>query len=283
VQEAATLLARVWTGEAVPERRVRAPLFHDFAATYRERRRSRWKPSSLETYDGYLRHRLLPAFRRMRLDTIDHARVSAWFDAASAERPGAANRAFEILRAMLATARQWGELGGDVPDACANIVMNPRRPVARFLSRDELQRLGAVLDRHAVAHPWPVAAIRLLTLTGARLSEVVMVFSVSPVAVCRPVMSAVFSLAPESPRNTARSTPSVRAARKSRVRADSKPGIRVASSTLNTARTTFRVGFSSVPPTVQAASVRPHDRHRQPSRANTRCLVASQCGRCKVV
>lgn len=171
-KEAATLLARVWTGEAVPERKVRAPLFRDFAATYRERRRSRWKPSSLETYDGYLRHRLLPAFGHMRLDTIDHARVSAWFDAASAERPGAANRAFEILRAMLATARQWGELGGHVPDACANIAMNPRRPVARFLGRDELQRLGAVLDRHAADHPWPVAAIRLLTLTGARLSEV---------------------------------------------------------------------------------------------------------------
>ncbi len=171
-KEAATLLARVWTGEVVPDRRVKAPLFRDFAATYRERRRSRWKPSSLETYDIYLRHRLLPAFGRLRLDAINHARVSAWFDAASADRPGAANRAFEILRTMLATARQWGELGGHVPDACANIVMNPRRPVARFLGRDELRRLGAVLDRHAADHPWPVAAIRLLTLTGARLSEV---------------------------------------------------------------------------------------------------------------
>ena len=170
--EAATLLARVWTGEAVPARRGRAPLFREFAAAYRERRRSRWKPSSLDAYDSYLRHRLLPAFGRMRLDAIDHARVSAWFDAASADKPGAANRAFEILRAMLATARQWGELGGHVPDACANIVMNPRRPVARFLGRDELQRLGAVLDGHADGHPWPVAAIRLLTLTGARLSEV---------------------------------------------------------------------------------------------------------------
>ena len=73
---------------------------------------------------------------------------------------------------MLRTARQWGDLGGHAPDACANIAMNPRRPVARFLGRDELQRLGAVLDRHAADHPWPVAAIRLLTLTGARLSEV---------------------------------------------------------------------------------------------------------------
>ena len=131
-----------------------------------------WKPSSLKTFDIYMRNRLMPHFGRARLDTIDHARVSAWFDAASAEKPGAANRAFESLRAMLAAARQWGEIGAHVPDACANIAKNPRRPVARFLDREELQRLGAVLDRHRGEHPWQVAALRLLTLTGARLSEV---------------------------------------------------------------------------------------------------------------
>ena len=65
----------------------------------------------METYDIYLRGRLMPHFGRLRLDHIDHVRVSAWFDAVSAERSGAANRAFEILRTMLAAARQWGELG----------------------------------------------------------------------------------------------------------------------------------------------------------------------------
>ena len=114
----------------------------------------------------------MPHFGKMRLDAITHERVSAWFDAASAEKPGAANRAFDILRAMLVAARQWGELGEHVPDACANIVKNPRRPVARFLDRDELERLGKVLDSHQAEHPWHVAVIRLLTLTGARLSEV---------------------------------------------------------------------------------------------------------------
>ncbi len=170
-QEAASALALLWAGEDVAPKD-RAPLFRDFAARYRERRKYRWKPSSLETHDIYMRNRLMPAFGRLRLDAIDHARVSAWFDAVSASKPGAANRAFEILRAMLGTARQWGELGMDAPDACANIVMNRRKPVARYLGREELERLGAVLDRHGGEHPWPVAAIRLLTLTGARLSEV---------------------------------------------------------------------------------------------------------------
>ena len=173
-REGAAVLARLWGGEDVAlPRREKAPLFRDFAARYRERRRNRWKPSSLETYDICLKNRLMPHFGRLRLDTIDHARVSAWFDAASVDKPGTANRAFEILRAMLASARQWGDLGEHIPDACANIVRNPRRPVARYLDRAELERLGAVLDRHEEAHPWPVAALRLLTLTGARLSEII--------------------------------------------------------------------------------------------------------------
>ena len=173
-RDAAAALARLWSGETLaPPRKTRAPLFRDFAARYRERRKSRWKPSSLTTFDIYWRNRLMPHFGTLRLNAIDHARVSAWFDAASAEKPGAANRAFEILRAMLAAARQWGELGEHVPDACANIAKNRRKPVARYLDREELERLGAVLDRHAGEHPWHVAALRLLTLTGARLSEAI--------------------------------------------------------------------------------------------------------------
>ena len=172
-REAAVILARLWGGETVAApRKTKAALFRDFAARYRERRKARWKPSTLETFDIYLKNRLMPHFGRMRLDTIDHVRVSAWFDAASIDRPGAANRAFEILRAMLAATRQWGELSEHVPDACANIAKNRRKPVARFLSREELERLGTVLDRHRGERPWPVVAIRLLTLTGARLSEV---------------------------------------------------------------------------------------------------------------
>ena len=97
-KQAAALLARIWAGEdPVPACAVRAPLFRDFAARYRE----------------------------------------------------------------------------SVPDACANITPNPRRPVARYLDEEEFRRLGAVLDRRRESHPWRVAALRLLSLTGARLSEVV--------------------------------------------------------------------------------------------------------------
>ena len=88
-KEAAAVLARVQTGEAVaPAWNERAPLFRDFPARYRERRRSRWKPSSLKTFDTYLRGHLMPRFGNMRLDRLDHARVSAWFDAPAPNGPG---------------------------------------------------------------------------------------------------------------------------------------------------------------------------------------------------
>lgn len=50
--------------------------------------------------------------------------------------------------------------------------ITPRAPVARYLDRQEIERLRSVLDDHAAEHPWPVEALRLLSLTGARLSEV---------------------------------------------------------------------------------------------------------------
>ena len=55
------------------------------------------------------------------------------------------NRAFDILRATLQTTRQWGDLGEHVPDACANITANPKKPVARNLDQFGFARLGAVL------------------------------------------------------------------------------------------------------------------------------------------
>ena len=173
-QKGAAALARLWGGEDVkPPRKRMSSLFRDFATRYRERRQHRWKPSSLETYDIYLRSRLIPHFGKLRLNAIDYARVSAWFDAASEDKPGAANWAFDILRAMLASAHEWGDIAEHVPDACVNIVKNPRKSVGRHLDRAGLERLGAVLDRREEETPWPVAAIRLLTLTGARLSEIV--------------------------------------------------------------------------------------------------------------
>ncbi len=115
--------------------------------------------------------RILPAFGRMPLDRIGPEDMAAWFDAASRDRPGAANRAFEILRAMMFRAEEWGLRERDT-NPCLGIAKNPRKQVARFLKADELARLGGALDAHEARWPEAVAAVRLLALTGCRRSEV---------------------------------------------------------------------------------------------------------------
>ena len=107
----------------------------------------------------------------MPLDRIGPEDVAALFDAASKDRPGAANRAFEILRAMMFRAEEWGLREQD-SNPCLGIVKNPRNHVARFLDVEELGRLGRALDARESEWPEAVAAIRLLALTRCRRGEV---------------------------------------------------------------------------------------------------------------
>ncbi len=147
------------------------PTFRAFTEEYLRRSDPHWKPSGRESVRVYLKARILPAFGRMPLDRIDAQDVAAWFDAASRERPGAANRALEILRAMMFRAEEWGlrERGAN---PCLGLAWNPRKKIARFLDTDEMARLGRALDAHEARRPEAVAAIRLLALTGCRRSEV---------------------------------------------------------------------------------------------------------------
>ena len=152
-------------------REKQAPTFGEFTGEYLRRSDPHWKPSGRETVRIYLKARILPAFGGLPLDRIGPEDVAAWFDAASKDKPGAANRALEILRAMMFRAEEWGLRERDT-NPCLGIAMNPRKPVARFLDTDELARLGRALDHHEARWPEAVAAIRLLALTGCRRSEV---------------------------------------------------------------------------------------------------------------
>ena len=173
-RRARDMLARIRAG-ANPADDIRkektAPTVRDLADEYLRRCDPYWKPSGRKTVRIYLKARILPAFGRMRVDRVDPEDVAAWFDEASQDRPGAANRAFEILRSMMFRAEECGfrERG---TNPCIGIRKNPRRNVARFLDTGELARLGRALDAREAEWPEAVAAIRLLTLTGCRRGEV---------------------------------------------------------------------------------------------------------------
>ena len=149
----------------------RTPTVKEFAQEFLRRCDPYWKPSGRKTVRIYLKARILPTFGRMSLDRVDPEDVAAWFDAASKDKPGAANRAFEILRSMMFRAEEWGLRERDT-NPCVGIRKNARRNIARFLDHDELARLGRALEAHESRWPEAVAAIRLLALTGCRRGEV---------------------------------------------------------------------------------------------------------------
>ncbi len=88
--------------------------------------------------------------------------------------PGAANRCLAILSKMFNLAELWGwRLENTNP--CRLVTKYPENRRQRFLSEDEFKRLGAVLDQveeDGTESLYVVSAIRLLLLTGARLSEI---------------------------------------------------------------------------------------------------------------
>ena len=196
-RRARDMLARIRAGGNPADdiqREKKTPTLREFADEYLRRCEPHWKPSGRRTMRIYLKARILPAFGRMPLDCIGPEDVAAWFDAASRDRPGAANRALEILRAMVKRTEEWG-LREHGSNPCFGIAKNPRKllagarldeveenvprleypgvvEVARFLDMDALARLGRAFDTHEARWPEAVAAIRLLALTGCRRSEV---------------------------------------------------------------------------------------------------------------
>ena len=145
--------------------------FRDFVAgPWKEAHFDRYKPSGQRTASKYLKRQLLPAFGAKPLDRIAPAHVRRWFDRYSRTAPGGANRALNILGQIMNFAA-----------ACGHIEVNPtrgirrnRRPaLTRFLSREEIARLHAVLDAQNRKDSRQQADIvRLLLLTGCRKGEI---------------------------------------------------------------------------------------------------------------
>ena len=143
-------------------------LFGNFADEFMRRHARRWKPSTREGNTLLLRRYLVPFFGGMRVADIARADVRRWFDSMSGA-PGNANRALPVLSAMMRQAELW-DLRPQGSNPCHDMRRYRMKPRERFLSPNELKRLGFVLD-HAEDQQ-AAAAIRLLLFTGARSSEI---------------------------------------------------------------------------------------------------------------
>ena len=155
-----------------PEPARAIPLFRDFVAgEWKEAHFDRYKPSTKRSSRIVLASRILPTFGSKPLDRITPAQVGHWFDAFSRTAPGGANRTLDLFRQIMNFAIACGYID---QNPTRGVKRNRRPALTRFLSREEIGRLHKALDEDTGKDSRQQAdIIRLLLLTGCRLSEIV--------------------------------------------------------------------------------------------------------------
>lgn len=149
------------------------PTLNDAIPLFFEEHGPKLKPTSREKYEILLRLYLKPAFGTHRLRDITRQDVVR-FHARLAKKRSTANYAVAILSKVLT----WAEHCGYRPEKsnpCFGLTKFRESKRQRYLSSDELSRLGAVLTKvesEGAENLYVIAAIRLLMLTGARLNEI---------------------------------------------------------------------------------------------------------------
>ena len=168
------LQLREQTGEAPDETvKVAVPKYRDFVeGEWKTARYDYFKPSTRKGVDSALKTQLLPNFGTLPLDRITRSRVNRWFDRYSRSAPGGANYTLDFLSGILNHAIVCGHIAAN---PTRGVRRNPKRKMTRFLSREEIRRLHAVLDACVAERSVRAPAadiIRLLLLTGCRRGEI---------------------------------------------------------------------------------------------------------------
>ncbi len=131
------------------------------------------KPTSLEKYEILLRLHILPFIGHIRVNEFKRADVQK-LHASLSKKASTANYCVAIVSKLMS----WCEERGFRPEQsnpCFRIKKYRETKRQRYLSRDELARLGEVLDQVAAQSEeslFATAAIRLLLFTGARVNEI---------------------------------------------------------------------------------------------------------------
>jgi integrase len=131
------------------------------------------KPRTAYEYRRAVELFINPALGRHRISDVLRADV-AGFHHELRDRPYQANRALGVLCKMMNVAEEWG-LRPDGSNPCRHVKKYREQKRERYLTKEELQRLGRVLadpETKATESPFAIAAIGLLVLTGARLTEI---------------------------------------------------------------------------------------------------------------
>lgn len=175
--EAKLMLAEVDKGNDPAELRDwnrAAPTVSDLAERYiNEHAVPKKKSSSVAKDRQLLKRFVLPALGKRKVHAVTRKDLHA-FHHALRETPIQANRCLALASKMFNLAEKWG-LRPDATNPCRHVERFKENRRERFLSGDELARLGralAAFEKEGAELPSAILAIRLLIFTGARRGEI---------------------------------------------------------------------------------------------------------------
>ena len=144
--------------------------FEDVAEEVFSRYGRTWKPRTAKVNRVFLRNQILPWFRGRPIGEITRCEVQRWF-ASLHTTPAAANRSLPILSVILRQAEIYSHRPEN-SNPCVGLRRYRECGRERFLTGDEIRRLGKALAAHETVAPLAVAVVRLLMLTGCRQGEI---------------------------------------------------------------------------------------------------------------
>ena len=175
-KEAARIIARIKAGEPAPMAEPSAaPTVAALAERYeREYVAMHCKPLTISHYARMLRKHIVPGLGKLLVSEVERKHIME-FQYGLRGMPTVANRAVDILVKMFNLADAWGwRPSGKNP--CRFVRRyKVEKHHERFLTPEELSRLGQALDAapgERLASVHATAAIRLLVLTGCRRNEI---------------------------------------------------------------------------------------------------------------
>lgn len=128
------------------------------------------KPSTQQEYGRSVKLFIDPVIGEMRVSEVQRKDIAALHHGLR-DKPYQANRTLGVLSKLFNLAEVWG-WRQDGSNPCRHVKRYKEHQRERFLSEDEVARLGEVLREAEDEMPSAVAAFRLLLLTGCRMSEI---------------------------------------------------------------------------------------------------------------
>lgn len=148
--------------------------FEEFFKIFTERHRHiEYKASSLKKENNNVKNWIMPFFGKKPLSEITIQHVLAFKDSMKCS-PGAYNKCFNTIRAAFNKAEIWEFIPKNT-NPCNKITKYPEKKMERFLTKDELQKLEALLSSKNIQQTYShysINALKLLIYTGCRKGEV---------------------------------------------------------------------------------------------------------------